>query len=208
MTDYKKKYLKYKIKYLKLKGGANFDEEIEQAIKLSLEEKKIPINTIYELPYLFDMNPYLINEEPDGNCLFRTFSRMVYGNPEDYDLIRINICMYLLDNYNLWESFIDSTVFPSYHNYIENMMKDTTWGGHIEIMAFRNLYGCTVVIHDPPNPPLTEEPNKINENILSITDINSNGKRLLENRILHIFRKNDHYQTLKFDNSDKIKHFT
>lgn len=207
MNDYKKKYLKYKIKYLKLKGGTNYDEDLAKAISLSLEKSNYTINIIQDLPYLFDMNPHLINENPDGNCLFRAFSRLLYNDPENHLEVRLMICYYLLNNSDLWKSFIDVTIFSSYYEYVEHMMNDMVWGDHIEIMAFRNLYGCTVVIHDPPNPPLTEEPNNIHENILSTTDVNTNG-RLLENKILHLFRKNNHYQTLKFDNSENIKKFT
>jgi hypothetical protein len=82
-------------------------------------------------------------------------------------------------------------------------MKDFIWGGHIEIMGFRNLYGCTIVVHNPPYPPLIENSNNIRENTLSM-----DGKRLLENKILHIFRKDNHYQTLKFDKSDNINTFS
>ena len=242
MVDYKKKYLKYKEKYSKLKiklqysgsddeklskaiamsledeelsrtiiamslkDSGSDDEELSRAVAMSLEKKqKSAMNIIDELPYLFDLNPNLIDEEPDGNCLFRTFARILYNNPEKHFLVRTNICLYLLNNNNEWANFIDNTLSDDY-DYISKMMEDYTWGGHIEIMGFRNLYGCIIVIHDPPNPPITENPNNIIENTLSIDDIN-NGKRLLENKILHIFRKNNHYQTLKFDNSDYTKKF-
>jgi hypothetical protein len=153
------------------------------------------------------MNPRLINEAPDGNCLFRTFSRKLYDNPERYDEVRRKICVYLLDNFPVWQNFIEKTNDEQLYEYVYYMSVDYTWGGHIEIIAFINLFGCSVVVHEPNKPPLLQEPNRIGNNVLSEDDI-IDGRRKLENQILHIFRSNDHYQTLIFDNSYYTKRFT
>ena len=262
MINYKKKYFKYKEKYLKLKGGSSYDsddelnraiamslnepqnnnnsddelnkaiamslaksqnnndsddefnapqnnndsdDEFNAAIAMSLNEPQKDYDLPIELPYLKNFYPFLINEVKDGNCLFRAFSRKLYGNDKGFDLVRTNICKYLLNNIDLWKDF---TTEASY-SYIELMLNDKTWGGHIEIMTFRNLYGCTIVVHDPPSPPVTEEPNNIYENNFGEKpeDFVVDGKRLLEGQILHLFRKDNHYQTLKFNSSDYIKAF-
>ena len=101
------------------------------------------------------------------------------------------------------------------------MMKPFEYGGHIEIQAFCNLHGCTVVTHDAyesgpdhigaaltlvrPTDPLSRvrlfEPLGINEILLLTTN------RQLEGKIFHLFRGGEHYDTLKFNNSDTTKTF-
>ena len=90
-----------------------------------------------------------------------------------------------------------------------------------QIQAFCNLHGCTVVTHDAyesgpdhigaaltlarPTDPLSRvrlfEPLGINEILLLTTN------RQLEGKIFHLFRGGEHYDTLKFNNSDTTKTF-
>ena len=201
MTDYKKKYLEYKKKYVDLKN------QLHGGSSSSYRDLRV------SFPYLVDKNPFLINERADGTCLFRAFARMLYNDPEQHLHVRTDICFYLLCNNNIVENSIVTDEFPTYYDYIEDMMSEYTYGDAIELQAFCNLYGCTVIVHDLPDDPELANPLIMNRRIRTIepTTINEslllNTNRQLDGQIFHLFRNGEHYQTLRFNNSSTTKTF-
>jgi hypothetical protein len=203
MTEYKK-YLKYKKKYFTLKkfGGSNefnVDKDFLEAIKLSEPANYL----IKELPYLYDKNPKLIYESPDGNCLFRTFSRILYNNPENYDCVRKSIVEYLINNSKIWKEFLSD---ETPEEYTTRMIQNEEWGGHIEIMAFCNLYGCIIYVHEPHKPPFKQTSNNINDNNFNFLDqyeqlkLNELGRDLEFNKAHIYYNGINHYNTLVITN--------
>jgi hypothetical protein len=169
-----------------------------------------------KLSYLRDRNPRLIDENHDGNCLFSALSRMLYENPDNNESIRIEICDYLLANINYLTPFMATEIegITDPYLYIYHMSRPTTFGGHMEIQAFCNLFGCIIFVHDHPDNnynqtqssgtirlPTVIEPEPLGIRIIP-TEFISNGRRRLEGRKFHLYRSNQHYQTLVFDDSE------
>ena len=105
-------------------------------------------NNLAKLKYLDDCN--IIPEIGDGNCLLRTFARKLYplNNSEYYDFMRCQIVDYLETNKNLWENFLDKTDYPNTDAYLRHISVNGTWCDGIEINAFTNITGCTVIVHN------------------------------------------------------------
>ena len=122
---------------------------------------------------------------------------MYYGqnNPDNYNNIRQEIVNYLEKNESIWKNFV-SDITPT--NYLAKMRKDTEWGDQIEIMAFCNLYGCTIYVHQPNKPVHIQTSNKISDNNFDeLYKTLFGDSRELENNTYHIYYNGvNHYQTL------------
>ena len=80
----------------------------------------------------------------DGNCLFRAFSKAVYGGVEDYHLhLRKAIAEFEADNHKP----IHETVYRTkFHTHVQNIKKLYTWGTSTEIIAAATLFQVEVYI--------------------------------------------------------------
>lgn len=180
-----------------LKLSQNQDESMIDLIAKNLNEKHIlelKLNLINSIKISdYRQQTYtgtVIEEEPDGNCLFRALARHLYGDPEkivDYipttahsrrrqvktklrghQMMRKIIC----DNFLRYMSMQDQSVIRA---ELHRMRMDKTWGGATEAYVFAQLFGITVVIYDTRsgyveryeptnrNPDYTRELHIINE---------------------------------------------
>uniref|UniRef100_A0A6C0D7X9 ubiquitinyl hydrolase 1 n=1 Tax=viral metagenome TaxID=1070528 RepID=A0A6C0D7X9_9ZZZZ len=148
----------------------NQDESIIDLIAKTLNEKHIlelKLNLIKSIKISdYRKQTYtgtIIEEEPDGNCLFRALARHVYGDPEKtvnyipttahsnrrqvktrlraHQMMRKIIC----DNFLRYTTMQDQSVIRA---ELQRMRMDKTWGGATEAYVFAHLFGITVVIYD------------------------------------------------------------
>jgi hypothetical protein len=85
--------------------------------------------------------------EPDGNCMFRAFSYLLYQKQDRHWEIRKEIIAYLKKN---WDEFAESMVGDENLNiraqqYIERL-EGGAWGDHIEETIFERLYKRNIVV--------------------------------------------------------------
>ena len=71
-------------------------------------------------------------------------SHQLYGTEECYHIIRQRCCDYIELERTYFGGFIaDMTI----SHYLQNMRKDRTWGGNMELIAFAELYRKTIHIY-------------------------------------------------------------
>jgi len=67
----------------------------------------------------------------DGNCLFRAFSDQIEGCENNFSFYRKSAIDYMKENDHHFKFFIEDD--ETFEDYIEDMIKDWTWGGNLEI---------------------------------------------------------------------------
>ena len=85
----------------------------------------------------------IIPAEPDGNCLFRSASYLLYGSPVHHALIRSTVASYLL----VESSYFSSFVVGPLEAYVEERGRDGVWGDDVEIEAISEVYGVRVEVY-------------------------------------------------------------
>ncbi|KAA1136989.1 hypothetical protein PGTUg99_010230 [Puccinia graminis f. sp. tritici] len=85
--------------------------------------------------------------EPDGNCMFRAFSYLLYQNQDSHWEIREKIVAYLKKNwYEFAESMVgDEDINIRAQQYIQRL-EGGAWGDHIEETIFGRLYNRNIVV--------------------------------------------------------------
>jgi len=74
------------------------------------------------LPYLEGKNPRITPTEKNGDCLFSTFSLCIYGNTDNHNTIRQEICNYIEREGIFFKDFIEDG--KEINKYIENNKKN------------------------------------------------------------------------------------
>ena len=80
----------------------------------------------------------------DDNWLFRALSLGAFGDQEYHLIVREMVWDYIDTNRNRFKEFIDQEMDSD----IVNMRKSRTWGGHIEIIGFVELFETNIFIYD------------------------------------------------------------
>lgn len=176
--NYYEKYLKYKNKYLKLnkslEGGANkqrnqrsvtfSDSENEYLYELTPEEEELIQENENQIKlekkkrleaqrqFADSMGMKVIEVTGDGNCLFRSLSMARSNKQEEYNQIKNVILFEVRSNYEeFYKEFMVLDINGEKENlkkYVDRISKDGEWGDHLEIMAYVNLTGQTIIVHD------------------------------------------------------------
>jgi len=82
----------------------------------------------------------------DGNCLFRSVSHQVYGDPELYHVVRAKCVDYIEVEREFFSKFVVRGD-ADFNSYLRNMRKDGEWGDHVEIQAISELYNRPVEVY-------------------------------------------------------------
>lgn len=69
--------------------------------------------------------------EEDGNCLFRAVSDQLYGSEDYHEHVRKKVCDYMQSHSDFFGNFL--TGERSVAQYIQDMRKDGSWAGNIEV---------------------------------------------------------------------------
>ena len=92
----------------------------------------------------------------DGNCMFRSLSDATHGHQKYHSDIRNQICVEMRNNRELYEERVDHVIaderkshVTNYEEYMEELAKDRTWGGKVEIDAFVRAKRVCVMLYMP-----------------------------------------------------------
>lgn len=99
-------------------------------------------------------NLTVVDMDADGNCLFRTISHQVYGNPEYHSIIREKCMNYIATQERFFKGYIDE----DFVHYVERLKYNGEWGGEVEIRAMGEIYGRPVEIYVYRAQPRTVYP--------------------------------------------------
>ena len=105
--------------------------------------------------------------QPDGNCLYRSLSHIIFGTENCFDILK----------YNLINSFISST--QHHYNVIHRsgILSEQELHEHIEIITPPNAWGTNVELN------MLATLARIDILILDCTDVNSMNWNILPNYI-------------------------
>lgn len=88
-----------------------------------------------------------IEIESDGNCLFRAIQYYLTESQEDHELIRKDVCDFMLKNEKFYSSLFQSDEnIRTFSQYLTNMREDGVWGDHLELHAAANIYSFNIII--------------------------------------------------------------
>lgn len=86
----------------------------------------------------------VVDVSPDGNCLFRAMSILLFGTQEQHGEIRTKVCEYLLSESARFELFLvaenDTGMEFTFADYVKNMRKPGEWGGEPELRILEEIY--------------------------------------------------------------------
>ncbi|XP_062101923.1 OVARIAN TUMOR DOMAIN-containing deubiquitinating enzyme 7 isoform X3 [Humulus lupulus] len=92
----------------------------------------------------------VIQVTADGNCFFRALADQLEGNEEEHAKYRSMVVQYILRNREMFEPFIEDEV--PFDDYCQNMEKDGTWAGHMELQAASLVTRSNICIHRSMSP--------------------------------------------------------
>ncbi|KAI9236663.1 MAG: hypothetical protein BYD32DRAFT_418207 [Podila humilis] len=95
---------------------------------------------------LAGLNLQLKDTTGDGNCLFRACADQYTGSERDHAALRAEVCKYIADNADHFESFMDNETVEA---HVAQMRKNGTYGGNIELVAFARLKKVDIKVYQP-----------------------------------------------------------
>ena len=89
--------------------------------------------------------PYqLVQEERDGNCLFRAVARQLWGDAALHRRVRRECCDWIEREGDFFRSFVGEDIAE----YVKAKRRPEEWGDHVEIEAMKELYDVNVLVFD------------------------------------------------------------
>jgi len=88
---------------------------------------------------------------PDGNCLFRSVCDLIEGKEDNHSFYRELAISFVSNNKDAFLKFLAES--EDINSHVQNMKKDGSWAGHIEILALcacLNVKFCLFMIDKPP----------------------------------------------------------
>ena len=121
----------------------NSDPELDAAI----EESKKSLLGFRQQEYMQQviaesLGMKVIEENSDGNCLFRALARYIENNPNKHNYMRNYICNNLKEVINKKFNGLITD------EYVDNMRQDKVYGGQEEIYVFSNKFKVTVHVYN------------------------------------------------------------
>eukprot|EP01103_Thecamoeba_quadrilineata_P006287 TRINITY_DN16008_c0_g1_i1.p1 TRINITY_DN16008_c0_g1~~TRINITY_DN16008_c0_g1_i1.p1 ORF type:complete len:365 (-),score=98.36 TRINITY_DN16008_c0_g1_i1:3-1097(-) len=86
----------------------------------------------------------------DGNCLFRSFGDQLFQDQTKHSEVRQKIVQHMAQNPDDFQPFVEDD--EPYEEYLSDVKKDGTWGGHLEIQAACRVFNVNVIIHQLDTP--------------------------------------------------------
>lgn len=87
----------------------------------------------------------LFAEAGDGNCLFRSLSRQLFGDPSKHLRVRHAAMLYISINRELYAPFLEEGM--TIDSYIAEMSQSGSWGGETELSAVANLFQVKIHVY-------------------------------------------------------------
>jgi len=117
--------------------GSDIEETVEEKRKKEEEEKfrkSLKESTGFEV----------VDQERDGNCLFRSVAHQIYNDAEKYKEVRQKCYDYMERD----KTFFNLYIGDDFDEYVKRQRQDKQWGDHVEIVALREMYNKNVEIYD------------------------------------------------------------
>ncbi|KAJ8552013.1 hypothetical protein K7X08_028456 [Anisodus acutangulus] len=86
----------------------------------------------------------------DGNCLFRAVADQVYGDSENYDLVRQMCIDYMERERDHFSQFITE----GFTSYCKRKRRDKVYGNNVEIQALSEMYNRPIHIYSYSTEPI------------------------------------------------------
>lgn len=86
----------------------------------------------------------IVDQESDGNCLFRSVAHQVYGDDRLHNVVREKCLDYIASQSYFFQSFIDN---ENIKDYVLRLKHNGEWGGDIEIQAMAEIYNRPIEIY-------------------------------------------------------------
>ncbi|EGG14254.1 OTU domain-containing protein [Cavenderia fasciculata] len=142
-------------------GNNNSNKQHDRAVKASLRKREHRLKHGDE-KWKQSFNAFLQQLEPqgfyikdvagDGNCLFRAIADQLEDNPEQHMKYRQNIVRFIGSNKEMFAPFIDEDENETFEEYVEEMQRNASWGGNVEIQAASLIYQVNIAIHQMNQP--------------------------------------------------------
>lgn len=85
----------------------------------------------------------VVDQDMDGNCLFRSVSHQVYGTERHHAVVREKCMDYIEHQGYFFESFVDEP----FDMYVARLRLVGEWGGDLEIQAMAEIYNRPIEIY-------------------------------------------------------------
>ena len=92
----------------------------------------------------------IVEQEQDGNCLFRSISHQLYDTGDYHRLVR-ETCMRYIDGE---AAYFRAFVVGDFDAYVTRMCQPGEWGDHLEIQALSEVYDMPIEIYAYSTHPL------------------------------------------------------
>ena len=92
----------------------------------------------------------IVEQEQDGNCLFRSISHQLYDTGDYHRLVR-ETCMRYIDGE---AAYFRAFVVGDFDAYVTRMCQPGEWGDHVEIQALSEVYDMPIEIYAYSTHPL------------------------------------------------------
>jgi OTU-like cysteine protease len=122
---------------------------------LSEERDTNPSSSIMEYTLVLKkMGLELVEQEGDGNCLFRAVSLQVYGHADHHVEVRERCMDFIASNEEHYSDFVaadidEQSTEESFAGYIARKRRNGVHGNHTEIQAISELYNRPVEVYTP-----------------------------------------------------------
>ena len=84
----------------------------------------------------------LIEQEGDGNCLYRCFAYVLYGSADEHRRVREECMSYIESECEYYARFVSESI----GEYVSRGRRENEWGDHVEIEAMKELYDVNVLV--------------------------------------------------------------
>jgi len=92
----------------------------------------------------------IVDQDMDGNCLFRSVAHQVYGDNSLHATVRAKCLQYIETQAYFFEAFIYNEDVSS---YVTRLKGDGVWGGDVEIQAMSEIYNRPIEIYAYSSTP-------------------------------------------------------
>ena len=95
----------------------------------------------------------LIEQEGDGNCLYRCFAYVLYGSADEHRRVRDECMSYIESECEYYARFVGESI----GEYVKRGRRENEWGDHVEIEAMKELYDVNVLVLAAPSKPSSDD---------------------------------------------------
>lgn len=129
----------------KQNGKSNYTDKAEKSKKRK-EKRQAAIQNFAKFEVQLKKLDMRIKEvSGDGNCLFRSICDQFEGNEANHEHYRNLACEYIEENSDFLKFFMEDD--KPIDKYLQEMRKDGTWGGNIELYSLSMLLKVNFYIH-------------------------------------------------------------